>query len=475
MPMPWLTKQWIGPRRIPGGHFGALLFVVLLAYVAIAVVRTSLVTDPLPEPFASEIGERVQVSGVVATDPDLRDASQRVTIDITQDGGEARVLAIAGRYTTVGVGDAVDVSGTLALPQPFSSDDEGGRVFRYDKFLEKDGIRFLLNFSSITVTQSAPWYSVPSHLARIKHAFLDGLSRALTEPYATLAGGLIVGGKQGLGNDLLDAFILSGLVQIIVLSGYNVMIVAEGVMRGLKSIRIPQRVAALLGGVALILFVFMAGAGSSSIRAGLMALIALYARATTRSYAAGRALILVALLMLVWNPYLLLFDPGFDLSFIATAGLIWLSPFIELKLIWITNTFWRSMIATTIAAQAAVLPLLLYDMGTLSLVAIPANLLVSPFITAAMATSAIAAVSGLFLGSFAPVFAFPAYLLNRYIIEVAKFSSSLPYAAFHLPPFPFWLLALVYGSAIFLIVRYAAASKRRSMTDQLILSKKASI
>ena len=60
-----------------------------------------------------------------------------------------------------------------------------------------------------------------------------------------------------------------------------------------------------------------------------MAFIALYARATGRSYAAGRALLFVVFLMLLWNPLYLAFDPGFGLSVAATAGLIWLAPIIE--------------------------------------------------------------------------------------------------------------------------------------------------
>jgi competence protein ComEC len=463
-----LGGAWSTTRR------RAYLFsIFFFLFLGLGAVRFSVSDTPLPPALAAQVGQRVQLEGTVALDPDVRDASQRVTVDVSQGGEQTRVLVVAGRYTQVGVGDTVEVSGTLTPPQPFATD--GGRTFRYDKFLEKDGVRFLLNFSSIQVVTPAPWYSVSALLANAKHSFISGLGQALPEPYATLAGGLIVGGKQGLGAELLNAFIISGLVQIIVLSGYNVMIVAEGVMRLLGAIKVPRRAAAIAGGVAILLFVLMAGAGSASVRAGLMALIALYARATTRTYAAGRALLLVSLAMSVWNPFLLAFDPGFDLSVAATAGLIWLSPWVEMKLVRIKNNFWRSMIATTLSAQVAVLPLLLYETGTLSLVAIPANLLVLAVVPAAMAASAIAAVGGMFLGILAPAVAFPAYLLNRYIIEVAKFSASLPHAALHLAAFPFWLVLAAYAALICLYFRYCAATSRSSATPQLKFSKKASI
>ena len=63
-------------------------------------------------------------------------------------------------------------------------------------------------------------------------------------------------------------------------------------------------------------------------RAALMAFVALYARATGRTYTAGRALLFVVFLMLLWNPLYLAYDPGFGLSVAATAGIIWLAPII---------------------------------------------------------------------------------------------------------------------------------------------------
>jgi len=80
------------------------------------------------------------------------------------------------------------------------------------------------------------------------------------------------------------------------------------------------------------------------------------ARATNRTYAAGRALLVVIFLMLLWNPLYLVFDPGFGLSVVATAGLIWLAPLIELRLAFLKNEFLRSTTATTLSAQIAVLP-----------------------------------------------------------------------------------------------------------------------
>src|SRR3989338_7843471 len=467
---------FLKPRR--GYALGAAFFLLAM----FGMVRASLADTPLPDAFLRDLKHRVSYEGVVVADPDVRDANQRVEIRVTKAGESTTMLAVAPRHPNVAVGDRVFVSGTLDIPQPFTGDN--GRVFHYDKYLERDGVRFMLNFAYLRVEQEASSHSVPAALARIKHAFLSGISAALPEPYASLAGGVVIGGKSGLGNELKDAFTRSGLIHIVVLSGHNVMIVASWVIaffafvfarvESVSGKRVPRTVSIAAGALALILFVGIAGASATAIRAALMALIALYARATNRTYAAGRALLVVIFLMLLWNPLYLVFDPGFGLSVVATAGLIWLAPLIELRLAFLKNEFLRSTTATTLSAQIAVLPLLLYQTGNLSLVAIPANILAALLMPFAMAFSYLAGFGGSIFGFFAPTFSIiigiPAYLAAAGLIWLPETSATLPFAAFTLSPFPFWLVLAAYAGLI-----YLATSKRFSTTPQLRFAKKASI
>jgi competence protein ComEC len=471
---------------------------VFCIFVAFGMMRASVADTPLPDTFASQVRHRVSYEGVVIADPDVRDANQRVEVRVTSGEASTNILVVAMRGTSVMVGDHVSVSGTLEVPEPFA--DDNGRVFRYDKYLQRDGVRFILNFAFIRVDQSAPWYSIPAALARVKHSFLNGLATTLPEPYASLAGGVVIGGKSGLGSDLQAAFVRSGLVQIIVLSGYNVMVVAEWIMAALAYVKISRRWSSAAGAIAILIFVGIAGASATALRAMFMAFIALFARATGRSYAASRALLFVVLLMLVWNPLYLVFDPGFGLSVVATAGLIWLAPIIEAALgargrnIFesylhsatfpsgkaersqknsSSSDFWTNAVATTLAAQIAVLPLLLYDTGNLSWVAVPANLITMPIVPLAMGLSAFAGFAGIIFHTIAPVigivFAYPAYLANAYLIFIAQKAATLPFAAFTLPLFPFWLVLVAYATLI-----YFASSKRFSTTLQLRFAKKAS-
>ena len=446
----------------------AALFCIFIAF---GMVRAHVADTPLPETFVSDLKHRVSYNGIVVSDPDVRDKNQRVQVRVSSGEESTVMLVVAPRSPSVMVGDSVRVSGTLALPEPFEGDT--GRVFRYDKFLQRDGVRFMLNYAFVRIVSPAPWYSIPAALARVKRAFINGLQATLPEPHSSLAGGVVIGGKTGLGNELQDAFVTSGLVQIIVLSGYNVMVVAQWIMAALALTSLPKKWSSLAGAGAVILFVGIAGLSATAFRAALMALVALYARATGRTYAAGRALLVVIFFMLLWNPLYLVFDPGFGLSVVATAGLIWLAPIIE-NLISLKNAFWKNAIATTLAAQIAVLPLLLYDMGLFSTVAIPANLIAMPIVPLSMGLSVLAGFAGILFGSAAPVLgtllAYPAYLTNSFLITLARESASLPLAALTLPPFPFTLVILAYAALIFI-----ASSKRFSTTPQFMLEKNASM
>ena len=436
------------------------LYIICAVFVIGSVFgagRVMLAPSSLPPEFLSLIGSGIELQGTVIAEPDIRETTQRIQLEVTKDGNSTKVLAIAPLYPEISYGAHVIVRGKLAHPEPFETDT--GRTFRYDQFLAKDAVLALVESASIETIDAGKDYGthVMGALLYGKHVFQEGLARAIPEPGASLASGLITGGKQGLGAKLLDAFIVAGLVHIVVLSGYNVMIVAEGVLRAFAFL--PRRSSAILAGVVIALFVLAAGAGAASVRAGLMAGLGLVARATGRTYAVVRALLVVAVIMLVMNPLLLAFDPGFQLSFIATLGLILLAPIIELRLTAIRNLFWQDLLAATLAAQIAVLPLLLYQTGIFSLVSLPANLLVLPLVPLAMVLSAFAGVMGIVLPSAAPFLGLPAHFILSLIISIAEFASGLSLASVSVPQFPFFITLLSYGGLGFIIAKMPAKTQ----------------
>lgn len=420
-----------------------LVATIVLLAATLGAARAELAHDELPPSFVVLLDTPVTLEGKVVADPDVRETTARLTLAVEERGEHTKVLAVVPLFPHVRYGESVRVHGTLKTPEPFETNSD--RTFRYDRFLAKDGIFALVSDASLEVIAPRTGLidSVRGFFSDMKFAGIDALSVALPEPEASLAAGLVLGGKQGLGDRLLDDFIRVGLVHIVVLSGYNVMIVAEAVFRAFSFASI--RIAAPLAAAVIFGFVLAAGAGAASIRAGIMAGVALFGRATKRRYDAFRALVAAGILMLFWNPLLLMNDPGFQLSFVATLGLIFGSPITERWFHRVRPAFLREVVATTIAAQISVLPLLLYQNGLFSLVSLPANVLVLPFVPLAMAASAFAGFVGFVAPLLAPVAGLPAYALLFLIVRVVEFAAHVPLAAITIPAFPFSVVILSYG------------------------------
>jgi competence protein ComEC len=181
-----------------------------------------------------------------------------------------------------------------------------------------------------------------------------------------------------------------------------------------------------------------------------MAVLVLIARATGRTYDIGRALVLAATIMVVINPTILLYDVSFQLSFIATFAVIYVSPRIEKHFQWVTKKFGlRDVFAVTVSAYIFVLPFILYKMGNLSLVALPANFLVLPFIPITMGLGFLTGFIGLFFPFLSLFIGFVSTLFLRYELGVIHLFSNLPFASFAIPNFPLMLTIIIYAYFVY--------------------------
>jgi competence protein ComEC len=423
--------------------------VFLFLGISFGLFRFSLFDTGIRQNLESALGTKVELNGRVVADPDIREGTERLTLYVPSE--QTKILAVVSRYPGFSYGDLVTVSGKIEHPEPFDTD--GDRTFQYDKFLAKDRVSYLMNFAHIQKIGEDHSIAtiVLGSLYSIKDTFAEGLQEALPEPASSLAEGILVGGKQGLGKDLLGMFTVTGLLPIIVLSGYNVMIVAEAILLCFGFLQ--RRFALTVSGIVIILFIILAGSGSSAVRAGIMAVLALFARATGRQYDALRILIFAFVAMLLWNPYQLMYDPGFQFSFMATLGLILLSPHLENRLTKIRSASLREILSSTLSAQLFVLPILLYQTGNLSLVSIPANVLALVAVSPAMLLSFIAGLAGVIIPSCALWIGLPAYVLLSYIILVATSFASLPFAHVIVPLFSPILLLVAYTALAWLYIR----------------------
>ena len=370
--------------------------------------------------------------------------------------GDLRLAASLPAYPAVEPGDVVVVAGR-PKPRPDSP---------YGRYLARIGAWGTLEADRLTV-EPAP--TDPGRgLERLRRTAGDALAKVLPEPEAGLAAGILVGLRDRVDRDVAAAFTTAGVSHVVAISGWNIAIVAAAIasMAG----RIDRRRRAVVTAIAIAAYIAFAGASPSVLRAGAMAGVVLLARESGRASRAAAALGWAAGLLLIADPRLIE-DAGFQLSSLATAGLVaWATP----TTAWIERVTrgrlpgWLSEgLGVSLAAQAATLPIVLASFGRLALVAPAVNLVVVPIVAPAMAAGLVALAGGLLVGLGLPtalgaVLAAPGWVGLRLMIAIVDIGAAVPFASVALEPAIGTALAvaLTAGAAVAFIAR-----RRRLVVD----------
>ena len=354
---------------------------LLLLAVLLGVVRA--ISDPLPADHIARVafGPRVSVEGRLAEEPVRWSADRtRLLIDLDglRDGLDLRTVSgriqvtLYGETPPVGEGQRVALDLKLSPPRAFKNPG----AFDYPAFLRREGILLVGSGradSLVALTADDPPWPV-----WVKRWAVSTTAGHLPATSAALLGGLLLGEKTGLPPEASEAFRRAGVYHILAVSGFNVALLASSVFFVLSTLGVPRRVTAVVAGAALVGFALVVGGQASVLRATVMGLLLLGALLLDRESQLMNALALAVLLLLAWRPGDL-GEPGFQLSFAATAGIIHLAPPLTA---WLIGKRWPGWLATPMAvslgAQAAVTPVMLVHFNQLSLIGIVANLVVVP-------------------------------------------------------------------------------------------------
>lgn len=406
-------------------------------------------------------------TGVVVSEPEDKDNVRRFVFQA--DNGE-KVLVSLPLYHPVQYGDRVRVRGRLERPGVIENEGKE-RDFDYGKYLAKDDIYHTLSFAEVEVISSGHGHLIRAVLFKIKNNFIEQARGILPEPQASLLMGLIVAGRDALPKDILEDFRRAGVIHIVVLSGFNITLIAEFLRRAFAFLFLKLKWARFSRGPALasiagvLLFVIMTGGEATVVRAALMSLTVIGANLFGRSYSAPRALLFAGFLMLLENPKILVFDPSFQLSFLATLGLIYFMEPIKKRLGWVT-TWWnmRENLSQTLATQLTVLPLLIYSVGDLSLVSIPANLLIITAVPWTMLVGFVTVLLSYLSSLIAWPLAFATHLLLSWILFVSHALGSINFAVIQVSSF--WLIIVAYALVmVYILWRKNQRSLREHWTN----------
>lgn len=386
------------------------------------------------------------VTGVVVEPPAQFPNRTQLTVRVAEPVA-AKVLVTTRRYPEYHYGDQLQLEGRIVEPGMING-------FDYRSYLAKEGIAATMvqpKIIALAVRQGNPALAL---LYGFRERFLAHLHAVLPAPHGSLAGALIVGERASLPDSLLEDFRRTGLTHIIAISGFNFTVVVVALGYALRWLMVPYRWQFPATIVAVVLFTLLAGATASVMRAAVMGVLAHLAIRSGRRYRIVNAVTFAGLAMLAVNPLLLRWDAGFQLSFLATLGLVFIGPIFAPAFQWVPAWLGlRETVIMSLAAQAAVLPLSLAIFGRISLIAPVSNLIVVPLIPYTMAAAFAAGLAQWILPAVGAVAAFPSWLLLQYEIVGVRVLSSLPFASSNLT-LPTVAIVALYALLVWVVWRF---------------------
>jgi len=445
-----LLAGWTALARGREGLATAALLAATVALGALGAAGPALPPEHLARRALLPV---VTLEGRLVEEP-VRWAEDRVRllldVEAVYDGAERQSVAGRVQLTAYGqapaLGEGQQVRAEARLHAPIGFRNPGG--FDYPAHLRREGILLVGSANAerlIPLTKDRPPWP-----AAVKRWAVSTISARLPEASAALLAGLLLGERSALPPDTDEAFRRAGVYHVLAVSGFNVALLASSIFFSLALLGMPRRGTAVVAGLALVGFTLVVGGQPSVLRATVMGLLLLLGVLLDRESQVMNALALAALILLIWRPADL-WEPGFQLSFAATAGIVYLAPGLTA---WLKERGWPNWLAVAVAvsfgAQAAVTPLMLAHFNQLSLVGIAANLLVVPLAGLATTLGMLALLIELASGAVAALLFNALWLLLLALRAAVWLAAAVPAAMIHLPA-PGWVAVSAWYAALGLI------------------------
>ena len=375
--------------------------------------------------------EKITFVGRIIKEPDKRSNNTKLTIQTEQ----GRVLVTTRKYPEYKYGDELVIIGKLQTPTVFED-------FNYQGYLAKDGIYSVVYYPRIEPTGKNFGNFFYKTIYSFKNKIKQAVEKLLPLPEVSILEALTLGSKKSLSENLKDQLNITGTRHIVAISGLHIMILSQILMFLLIGLGLWRGQAFYFTLAILVLFIIMVGAPASAIRAGIMGGILLFAQKIGRLNNSGRAVVFAGAVMLALNPLLLKFDVGFQLSFLAVLGIVYLKPIFDE---WLNKILpqrlkdWiekkelrkqvRSIVTMTFAAQVGTLPILVYNFGRISFISPLANVLIVPALPYIMGAGFIFSLGSVLWLGLGKILVWPVWFMFAYITKLVELLSKIPFAA----------------------------------------------
>lgn len=413
------------------------LMLVLFITIGLALGRLALedISSPLPD-FA---GHFVTIEGVVIREPEVFPDRVNYVLRVQQlnlgdeppAAGGLVLVRVPRPAEVYGYGSVLRAHGLLQMPGPPGNPGQ----FDYSAYLKRRGIEVVLYVEEpgkASLLGSGLGNPLVDAALKAKEVFRSSASATLTAEQQAMLGGMIFGSRGELSQEVKEAFTATGLGHILCVSGLHVGLVLGGFLGLIRLLGVPLTVGALPAGVLVVFYAVMTGLGPAVVRAGVMGLLVLLAYLVGRERDWPSALALAALVVLLVNP-LSIYEAGFQLSFAATWGILYLGPALNkwlLKVSWLPGWL-RALIWVPLGAQLGTLPLVALYFNLVSPVSLLANIVAVPLVGIILLLGTAGSVAGLILLPLGQIINFGTGAALDLFAWLIKGLSSLPGAALY--------------------------------------------
>lgn len=416
----------------------------------------------------NDTGEIVLI-GQVMGDPDRRDTFQKLKIKaekVNYADVSGAVMVILSRYPKYYYLDKVKIIGKLEMPAVMED-------FNYKNYLLKDGIYSVMAFPKVELigkNSGSPSSAVFSGVLFFKQKLRESIRRNFLPPQSSIMEATLLGDSGQLSEDLKNKLNVTGLRHIIAVSGTHVIILSSILISLFLALGLWRNQAFYFSVVLIFFYIILTGLSASGIRAGIMGGLYLLAQKLGRQSIGPRPVAMAGAVMLALNPLLLFYDIGFQLSFLAVLGLIYLEPIINffIKVGWRKILFFLkfnsdgagngrinnfvSIASATFAAQIFTLPVIMYNFGNISFFSPITNILVLPVVYLLMVFGFLSAVFGAASKFLGWIFSIPCQFFLFYFVKIIEIFSQ-PWLAKTISDIH-WIWLIISYFLIAVVVRF---------------------
>ena len=408
-------------------------------------------------------GKTVTVTGRVREEPVIKEkadgtCSIRYTVDTEKVKAQGQEKFVTGgislyvfapqvdKVPTVRIGDKVTVSGKIKVPIRYNNPGQIDTVM----LLRCQGITAQLSAGKQGVhVESVEGYGFLRKISDIRAYYLRSMEQVMPKEDAAAIFAMLFGGYAGIKEGLVEAFTTTGIVHILSVSGSHISLLAATMVWLCGLFRLPLSLAYVMVIGSIVIYSVLAGCVPPVIRSAIMGGLTFMALAMGREKDARRILTLTGLVMLFISP-LLLFHISFQLSFSATAGLLYLGPILRAKLEKLPELIKGGM-SITLAAQFSTLPFLAWYFNQVSISSLLSNVTVVPIVEFMIMLGLFGGIAGLIIPFMAKlVFVFDSLLLGI-VYEMTRWMAKLPGSMVYIPTMSFGWSGIYYGLLVFLV------------------------